>query len=498
MKTLTSIMMVMALVLTSIVPMRAQAQQFPTIVLPPGFQIEKVVDGLTYATAIAWDDLGRMYVVEAGGAFLEEPAPSRILRVEPGRVTEIANLSDLGVEDSVAGLTWFKGDFYFTHRAADRTGAVSRLAPDGTLTQLFSGIIDSQSEHQVNDIRVGPDGLMYVASGPAANAAVVGIDNAPFVRRSPGVRTIPCQDIVLNGVNFETPDFRTPDPSDLVQTGAFSPFGTATTPGQVIPGTNKCGGSILVFDPFAFNPEATLRVFAWGFRNIIGLTWNASGEMYAAVNGYDVRGSRPVNDEFDATYRVREGTWYGWPDFSAALEPVTNPKFDSPDSLQAPQFVLGQPVGRALRFMIDHPASGLVPPDQSLVAGLHEINSSPSLLDVAPASWGGLAGQLFVAEWGDLAPATTPLRDGNAGFQIVRLDPATGQVVPFVRNLMPGPASGQGAQGQGIERPYDVKFGPDGAMYIVDYGIARVNPAVEGQYEFPPFTGTIWKVTRTE
>jgi hypothetical protein len=51
----------------------------------------------------------------------------------------------------------------------------------------------------------------------------------------------------------------------------------------------------------------------------------------------------------------------------------------------------------------------------------------------------------------------------------------------------------------GIERPIDVKFGPDGAMYIVDYGIANVNSArtAEGQvpYEFPPETGAVWRVT---
>ncbi len=455
--------------------------------------------GLTYPTSITWDDRGRMYVVEAGGQFLEEPPPIRILRISRGgRVREVVNLSGRDIEDSAVGLTWYNGDFYITHRAADRTGAVSRVSRRGRLELLFSGIIDSQSEHQVNDIKVGPDGLMYVASGPTGNSAVVGLDNGPFVNRSPEVRTTPCRDYVLNGVNFETPDFRTPDPGDTVQTGSFVPFGTATVPGQVIRGTNKCGGAILRFDPS--DPEATLRPFADGFRNIIGFAWDQSGEMYAAVNGYDVRGSRPVNDEYDATYRVREGTWYGFPDFSAALEPLTDPKFDSPNSLQAPQFINGQPVGRTLRFLIDHAASGLTPPDPALVAGLHEINSSPSLLDVAPASWGDLAGQIFVAEWGDLAPQTTPLRDGFAGFQISRIDPATGEVVPFVHNQMRGPASAQGAQGQGIERPFDVKFGPDGAMYIVDYGIGRVNPARppnQGPYEFPPFTGAVWKVTRT-
>ncbi len=160
----------------------APTRQFPTIVVPPGFQIEKVVDGLTYPTGMTWDDQGRMYVAEAGGQFLEEPPPPRILRIEPGQATEVVNLDGMGVADSVIGLTWHDGAFYFTHRnPADRTGAVSRVTMDGAVTPLFSGLIDSQSEHQLADIKVGPDGMMYVGTGPAANSAVVGIDIAPFV-----------------------------------------------------------------------------------------------------------------------------------------------------------------------------------------------------------------------------------------------------------------------------------------------------------------------------
>ena len=486
---------------TVIVNPRNVPQQFPLIDVPPGFRIEKIVGGLTYPTGIDWDAQGRMYVVEAGGQFLEEPAPARLLLIQNGQAQELLNLAAAGVADSVGGFAIDRARdlAYITHRsAADRTGAVSRIGRDGSVRQLFSGIVDSQSEHQVNDIRIGPDGRVYVASGPAANSGVVGIDNAPFVDRSPNVRTTPCRDYVLTGQNFATPDFRTADLSDTVQTGAFVPFGTATTPGQRIPGTRKCGGAILVFDPAS--PDATLRPFADGFRNVIGVAWNASGEMFAGVNGFDVRGSRPINDQFDATYRVREGAWYGWPDFSAALLPVTEPRFNVPDSLKAPVFVNGVLQGKPIRFLIDHAASGLTPPDRSLVYGLHEINSSPSHIDVAPAAGGAFAGQVFVAEWGDLAPQTTPLRDGFAGFQVSRIDPA-GQVVPFVRNRQRGPASAQGAAGQGIERPYSLRFGPDGSMYIVDYGIARVNPAraVQGQvpYEFPPFTGAIWRVSRT-
>ncbi len=488
----------------SVLTQGATAQQDDLVVqVPDGYQIEKVVDGLTYATAVTWDDEGQMYVAEAGGAFLDLEAPARILRVDTdtGETEEVVNLNDAGLASSVPGLFWHDGAFYVTHRDADdRTGAVSRVTPDGEVTSIFSGIVDSQAEHQVNDVRMGPDGRMYVASGPAGNAAVVGLDLVPFLMQSPDLHTTPCEDIVLTGRNYMTPDFRTDDPSDLVPTGAYVPFGTETMPGQTIEGTTKCGGAILVFDPESDNPEETLEVYAWGFRNVIGLTWDDDGTMYAGVNGYDIRGSRPVRDELDATYRIEEGAWYGWPDFSAGLQPLTDPKFDVPDSLQPPSVIEGQPQPKdQIGFVIDHEASGLEPPDESLIAGRHDWNSSPSMLDVAPESWEQFAGQLFVAEWGDLAPPTNPLRDKPTGYQVVRVDPESGKVEPFVRNAKPGPASEQMAMGMGLERPFDVKFGPDGAMYIVDYGVARINPASEGTpYEFPPETGAIWKVTQTD
>lgn len=500
MKTRLTLLTTLILLFATIAPAFAQDDGYPAIELQPGFKIEKVVGGLTYATAMTWDDQGRMYVVEAGGQFLEEPPPPRILRVQDGDLTEIVNLEDKGVADSMIGLDWHAGAFYFTHRdPKDRTGAISKVTMDGQVTRLISGLLDSQSEHQVGDIKVGPDGRIYVGTGPAFNSAVAGIDVAAFVDRSPGVRTTPCQDIVLTGQNFETPDFRTTNPSDKALTGAYVPFGTETVPGQRIEGTSKCGGAILVFEPN--DPEGTLRPYAWGFRNIIGLGWNEEGEMFAGVNGYDNRGSRPVNDEYDATYRVREGEWYGWPDYSAALEPLTDPKFDAPDQLQAPIVVNGQLQPKKLGFLIDHEASSLEVADRSLAFGLHDFNSSPSMLDVAPSSWGDLAGHVFVAEFGDLAPNTNPLLDRPAGYQIVHIAPDGGQAMPFVRNIKPGPASKQGAMGKALERPVDVKFGPDGAMYISDYGVANINQAraKQGQvpYEFPPETGAIWKVTMT-
>ena len=467
--------------------------------VPEGFEAEKLVDNLHLPTTLTWDDEGNMYVVEAGGGlFPQQLAPMRILQImDDGTQVEVANLSNKGIEPSIVGLTWHDGWFYITHRAQDLTGAVSRVSKSGQVELVFKGILDSQAEHQINDIQVGPDGWMYVSMGPAGNAGVMGPSVAPWVKKSPGVHTTPCQDIVLVGRNYKTANFLTEDPNDSVKTGAYVPFGVATEPGEVIQGVTLCGGSILKFDPN--NPMGTITTHAWGFRNLIGLTWDSKGQMYAAENGYDIRGSRPVQDFLDASLRIQEGMWYGVPDFSAGREPLTDPKFDVPDSLQAGIFIDGEFIGMDLGFVIDHEASGLTPPDPSVVLGRHEFNSSPSMLDVAPQSWGQWADHVFIAEWGDLAPPTNPLRGKKpAGSQVVKIDPATGNLEAFVSNRGGGPASTQGMEGKGLDRPFDVKFGPDGAMYIVDYGVATVDMSKKPPYAYKENTGAIWKVYKDE
>ena len=49
-----------------------EADEPAAIVVPKGFEVEKVADGLNLATSITWDDEGNMYVAEAGGGLLTE------------------------------------------------------------------------------------------------------------------------------------------------------------------------------------------------------------------------------------------------------------------------------------------------------------------------------------------------------------------------------------------------------------------------------------------
>lgn len=473
-----------------------EAAPFPTIQMPAGYKIEKVAQGLNLPTSVTWDDAGNMFVVESGGGLAPETrAPLRIVQIKDGKVTEVVDLTGKGIKNSVVGLVWYDGAFYITHRADDLTGAVSRVTKSGQVTTVFNGIIDSQAEHQINDIRMGPDGRMYVACGPAGNAGVADLSIAPWIKKSPDLHTTPYKDLVLVGTNFKTQDFRSTNPKDSVLTGAFLPYGTPSTPGQVIKGVKLPGGSILAFDPK--NALGTIETYAWGFRNLIGLAWNMkTGAMYAAENGYDIRGSRPVNDVMDASLRIEKGKWYGVPDFSAGREPLTDPKFEVPKNLQGIAVLNGKRQVKSLSFLINHQASGLTPPTPAVVLGRHEVNSSPCLMDVAPDSWGDMAGRVFVAEWGDLAPPTNPLRKNPAGSQVVMIDPATGNLEPFVRNLQPGPASGQGPTGAGIERPFGLRFGPDGAMYIVDYGVVTIDMTQKPPYAYQPGTGVVWKVSK--
>jgi hypothetical protein len=165
----------------------------------------------------------------------------------------------------------------------------------------------------------------------AGNSAVMDKSTGNWVKKNPTAQATPYQDIVLLGKDFKVPNVLSNDKKDSLLTGAYVPFGTTTKPGQVIKGVTLCGGSILSFDPA--NPAGTIETHAWGFRNMIGFTWDSKGNMYAAENGYDVRGARPVVDYLDASLRIEKGRWYGVPDFSAGREPLTDSKFEVPDSL---------------------------------------------------------------------------------------------------------------------------------------------------------------------
>jgi hypothetical protein len=86
----------------------------------------------------------------------------------------------------------------------------------------------------------------------------------------------------------------------------------------------------------------------------------------------------------------------------------------------------------------------------------------------------GYAGQVFIAQFGDMAPDVGKVLS-PVGFKIVRVDVTNGVIEDFAVNKgkRNGPASWLGKGG--LERPIAARFSPDGeALYIVDFGIIKM------------------------
>lgn len=113
---------------------------------------------------------------------------------------------------------------------------------------------------------------------------------------------------------------------------------------------------------------------------------------------------------------------------------------------------------------------------------------------VPPGKLGRWAGKLLVSEMGDFRPSTDPEHPNvRAGFQVEAVDLKTGKREVFVRNRgtgSPQPASALDLE-NGLERPVDVKVGPDGAVYVLDFGVFE---ATADAAKILPKTGKVFKI----
>ncbi|MFD3001144.1 PQQ-dependent sugar dehydrogenase [Pontibacter toksunensis] len=439
------------------------------IALPAGYKAEAVATGLTFPTGVTFDDQGRAYVIEAGYSYGEVFLEPRLLRVEPdGSLTTIA----IGAKNGPwTGVTFHNGSFYVSEGGELLGGKILRISPEGNITTLLENL-PTMGDHHTNGIVVGSDNKLYFSLGTATNSGVVGPDNYDFgwLKRYPDFHDIPCQDVVLVGRNYtsELP----PEPErEKHTTGAYSPYGTPTTEGQVIEGRIPCSGAVLRIPVEGGAPP---ELIAWGFRNPFGLAFSPAGKLYTSENAFDVRGSRPIWGVSDNLWEVQEGMWYGWPDYAGGML-INGERFEAPDK-KAPQPLLAQ-----------HPNT---PPKPIAKLGVH---SSSNGLDFSRSDAFGYKGQAFVAQFGDQAPDVGKVL-APVGYKIVRVNVENGVISDFAANRGKIVAPASKLKTGGLERPISVKFSPDGeSLYIVDFGILymggkEMNPEVK--------TGVVWKITK--
>ena len=263
----------------------------------------------------------------------------------------------------------------------------------------------------------------------------------------------------------------------MVNTFAFRPFGKTPSDAGTVRGVVKANGTILRMNPDGSN----LEVYAWGLRNPFGVMWGPDGKLYAADNGYDERGSRPIANAPDCLWEIKKDAWYGFPDYAGGI-PVTDARFQ-PEQGPAPRLLM-RDVPEA-----EKPLLTLGP------------NAGVAKIDFSRNPTFGFKGQLFLALAGDMKPITGRSEE-RSGFEVVRIDPETRKVETFFK----AKKSALGSKGleyvttAGPRRPVGVRFSPDGkALYVVDVGaLAIINTAIGPTPRPFPRTGVVWRITRTE
>jgi len=430
----------------------------------------------------------------------------------------------LSFEHDTAGGTLFATDSNQGVRgapgSANNTSRIVRVnISNGTVTPVITGL--PTGDHPTEQILV-KDGWLYWSQGSATNAGVTGHDNGGGGNQ----HDIACQQITLSDTVFDSGDHKTSGYSNhgVQRPGAVVPaFEDATRKGM-------CTGAILRAK--ISNPQNTIEPVAWGFRNPYGIRFSPAdhplkGELMISENGEDERGARPTNNAPDRLAIARQnadGTpeYHGWPDrfgFLDSTQSVFNPKGSGGDDNSAA--TAGKPVLPVFAFFPQQPVApiALEPSDVAAVG-----------LDFVPNAFaGGVVKK----------NAVLVSREGDFGFSQANGTPEAGHDVELVNFTGDSPSElrlsrfafncrqgdqrhdpdgtpkcvGETEQAfvsrmRGINRPTTIRFGPDGAAYLVDYGAVRdpggsdpdsrfVNPANAPLVQIPG-TGTIWKISRTD
>lgn len=423
------------------------------IFVPPGYRIEVFAQGLDAPSCIIFTEAGELLVAESGNI----SGNGRVLRYNNGRFDPVAE----GLEAPVSGLVYRDGELYISQK-----GRISKLDRSGNIRDIISGLPDIGGYHNKN-IALGKDDKIYFGVGTLTNAGVVGPEN-DWILEFPFLHDYPGAYIMLNGQNFETRNFLT-EGYEKVYTGAFSPYGVPNLPHEVKKGVVKASGSVL-----RVNRDGTgLELYAWGFRNPAKIRFDEDDRLYSVNHCYSNAGSRPIANAPDSLVTVNQGIWLGWPDYAAG-EPVTLPRF-TPEAGPKPEFLL-----------TNHPNIPPKPfavfPPESHIMGF----------DFCYNTTFGEYGDIYITEFGDKSENNQQRSMSYAGIghRVSKINISNGGVTTFAINKSGFPSflSGEG----GFGRPIDAVFGPDSALYILDYGANERN----NQAVYLPKTGVIWRITK--
>jgi glucose/arabinose dehydrogenase len=476
-----------------------------TMEYPPGFVVRPFIVNLTAPTAICFDEQGTLFVAEGGGTinnhdphiFGYRPATRQLFDIYPSKQQIPLVHTGLRIYGPIGGMVAANGKLFVTHEDADGNGVVTAFNYDGSSTPVVANI-PAGGDFHMGDISLDEGGRLYFSVGAATNSGVVGLDNwdVGWPRTRPDVCDVPYLPMKLQGYRFnsDNPLAGLFSGADIAVTGPYQPFDIADNLHIPAAFDGKPTGAIYSIS----QTGGDLRVEAWGVREPRGIVCGDFHRIYFTDDGMEPRGTRPVLNDPDAVYQLvsrgRMGAWFGWPDYSRALEPIGQDKYQPPSELMR-----GTGYDE-ISALIDESTTGLTAPDKyNWLKGVFLPQSGAAKLDIIPSSgrFQDYRGGIVVALFGDRAPFSTGGPGSGltlkriTGYKVVRVDLLTHEVTDFVYNTRLAPASTLGISGRGLERPIDVKFGPDGDLYILDYGQMAMK---HGQEQVNAGSGTIWRL----
>lgn len=469
---------------------------------PSGYQLRRYVTALTAPTAIAFDADGSMLIAMGERddevriiGFRTDGTPFTLYPESDHPLLSLVTPGGWRMYGPVGGMVCYQGQVFVSHRDGDGLGVISALDYHGHHKTIV-GNLPAQGDYGVTDLAISPtNGRLYFGVGSATNSGVVGVDNwaVGWVRDHPLVHDEPWQDLALLGYRFDSPNPLAGllGPTDLAVTAPYQPFNQSNQTrvrGVAGPdGSHKPNSAIYWVSP----DGGYATVEAHGIHNPRGIAINEFGRVYFTNDGMEMRGTRPVKDDPDSLLRLVSGAWYGGNNYTTDLEPVSEPRHQPGADLIAKS---GYPEVRAI---IDMEASHLIPPNRdTLLQAAFPSLSGAARIDIVPAAgpFKEFRGNVIVAMNGDRAPfATGGLKLAETvGYKVVRVDPDMHQTKEFIRNTAGNPRSRVPGHAVALlERPIDVKFGPDGSLYILDFGELEMR---EGREHVTPGSGQIFRL----
>ena len=533
------------------------------IIVPSGFKVSVFRTGLNFPTGIAFLRHGNgfdVYVLESGhglpsrcneqdsfgsGAFdPKNPFTPDILVFNQTGTTLLRTLGkptatdgfqaagpavDIAFEKGFNGGRLFATDSNQATHAQGQNNSSRIVTVDpttGHVTAFITGL--PTGDHPTEQLAFKGDWI-YWSQGSTTNSGVVGRDNGGGTNQ----QDIPCQQITLSNNVF--------DSGGGVKTSGYSKFGVQR-PGATVDAFESalhhgvCDGAILRAKLNAANPTSTIQPFSWGYRNGYAIRFAPEnhalkGGLLVGEDGADERGARPSNNAPDALHLAQQNPdgspdYHGWPDrfgflpsSQAVFNPVGGPGDDLcvPDPTNPPS--LCTPASLAAILSEDVPVRDVLkfPPQQiTSPLAIEAADSSFTGIDFVPNSFAlgpvGRGAALLALE-GDFgfskANATEPAPEVGHEVKLANFskpgEPLELKILRFAFNKTTEQAFVSGTDG--FNRPTNVRFGPDGCAYVVDYGAVRdfgqSDPdskfitAGDGPLVQIPGTGVIWKICST-